>query len=223
MKRILLLTVVLVLAVCAIFAGTVKDDETATVKLDLNIEKFVTGFANSESNAQKFSAVESGHEFLFVSAANDNPLTLVVPVQDTSESMYYFYDAALDKDTTYKLKAQIDSPLTQQPATGETLSSPATIAYTAKISGNVAAETNFKNGTWVQGTEAVTISSPKAASDASYTDIRANLRGASPVTPYTVVYAGAFKIELAITSGQDLGKKPAAEYKSSITFAVEIV
>lgn len=82
----------------------------------------------------------------------------------------------------------------------------------------------YKDGTWVKKGEIVTLSSPSdvETTSSTYTDIRENLRG-DATKPYTVAYAGAFKIQLKVDENQNLGGKKAAVYRSTITFAVETV
>lgn len=140
-------------------------------------------------------------------------------------SMYFFYDAALDKALNYKLKGKIDTALIQQNQDDNGVATnPDYITYMATVTGNVGKDENFKDGTWVKKGETVVLSSPTDATTTSttYTDIRGNLRDAE-TGPYTVAYAGAFKIQLNVDENQNLGRKKAAVYRSTITFAVETV
>lgn len=224
MKRILLTTLVLILAAVAVFAED-KGSKEAKVKLDLNVEKVVIGFANTKANAQKFIATADNHDYLITSSSSDDTDKVVITTTHADGSMYFFYDAALEKNTTYKLKGKIDTALIQQNAED---SGAATnldyITYKATVTGDVDKDENFKDGTWVKKGESVVLSSPADATTTSttYTDIRTNLRD-SETAPYTVAYAGAFKIQLKIDDGQNLGAKKAAVYRSTITFAVETV
>ncbi len=225
MKRILLTTLVLILAAASVFAGTDKGDKTAKVKLDLNVEKVVIGFASSEVNAQKFTATDNAYDYVITSSSSEDAGKVEIITTHADGSMYFFYDAALDKTLNYKLKGKIDTALIQQNDTDTgAADNPDYITYKATVTGNVDPATDFKDGTWVKKGETVTLSSPSDATTTStiYTDIRGNLRD-TETGPYTVAYAGAFKIQLKVDENQNLGAKKAAVYRSTITFAVEIV
>ncbi len=225
MKRILLTTLVLILAAATVFAGTDKGDKTAKVKLDLNVEKVVIGFADSEGNAQKFTATADTYDYEIKSSSSGDTDKVEITTNHADGSMYFFYDAALDKTLNYKLKGKIDTALIQQNEDdGSAATNPDYITYKATVTGNVAADSAFKDGTWVKKDESVELSSPTDAETTSttYTDIRGNLRGTDS-KPYTVAYAGAFKIQLKVDENQNLGAKKAAVYRSTITFAVETV
>ncbi len=225
MKRILLTTTILILVALSVFAGTDKGSKEAKVKLDLNVEKIVIGFAKSEADAQKFTATADTYDYEITSGFSENDGQLVITTTHADGSMYFFYDAALDKDTNYKLKGKIDTALIQQNE-GDTgkADNPDFITYKATVTGNVDKDSGFEDGTWVEKGETVVLSSPTDATTTSttYTDIRGNLRD-TETGPYTVAYAGAFKIHLAVDEDQNLGAKKAAVYRSTITFAVETV
>lgn len=227
MKRVLLFTMIMVLAVVGVFAAEDKTSADAKVKLDLNVEKFVIGFANSKTNAQTFSKVKDDYDFDIKSKVNGNVNKLEVLTQQ-KDNMYFFYDAALLKGLTYKLYAKINDPLTEQNSTDTgvatyTSSNPDTISYTATIKDNVEKATAFVDGTWVTGvnTTDVVISSPAYNATSTYTEVR-NLRG-SATAPFTVVYASAFEIDLKVDGDQNLGSKKAAVYRSTISFKVATV
>ncbi len=225
MKRILLTTLVLILAAATVFAGDDKGSKNAKVKLDLNVEKVVIGFASSEENAKKFTATADTYEYVITSSSSTDTDKVVITTTHADGSMYFFYDAALDKNTTYKLKGKIDTALIQQnEGDSGAADNPDYITYKATVTGDVDKDENFKDGTWVKKDESVVLSSPMNAETTSttYTDIRGNLRG-DATAPYTVAYAGAFKIQLTVNEGQNLGGKKAAVYRSTITFAVETV
>lgn len=214
MKRVLLCIMILLVAVSGVFADTVttvpKDNKSATVSLDLNSEHFKTGFANSETNAKAFTATTDE----FVLNANIQDGTMLTAA-NTDGSMYFFYKAALEKNTKYSLTAKIDKPLTQQDDTNNADATKAdTIKYKATITGNIA-YADFKDGTWVTQDVSKEINS----GDTSATEILANLRGANAKTPYTVVYASALKINLNTTE-ENIGAKKAAVYKSTVTFTI---
>ncbi len=224
MKRILLTTTILILAALSVFAED-KGNKTAKVKLELNVEKIVIGFANSEANAQKFTATADTYDYVITSSSSEDTDKLVITTTHADKSMYFFYDAALLKTLNYKLKGKIDTALIQQNDTDNgAAANPDYITYKATVTGNVAADSSFKDGTWVKKDESVVLSSPSDATTTSttYTDIRGNLRD-SETAPFTVAYAGAFKIALAVDPDQNLGAKKAAVYRSTITFAVETV
>ncbi len=224
MKRILLATLFLILAAASVFAED-KGNKTAKVKLDLNVEKVVIGFAKSEADAQKFTATADTYDYEIRSSSSTDTDKLVITTTHADGSMYFFYDAALDKMLNYKLKGKIDTALIQQnEGDSAAAENPDYITYKATVTGNVAADSAFKDGTWVKKDESVELSSPVDAGTTSstYTDIRTNLRG-DATAPYTVAYAGAFKIQLKVNDGQNLGAKKAAVYRSTITFAVETV
>ncbi len=224
MKRILLTTTIFILAVLSVFADD-KENKTAKVKLDLNVEKIVIGFAKSEADAQKFTATADPDDYVITSSSSKNDGQLVITTTHADGSMYFFYDAALLKTQKYKLKGKIDTALIQQNE-GDTgkADNPDYITYKATVTGNVVADSEFKDGTWVKKGETVVLLSPEDATTTSstYIDIRGNLRD-TETGPYTVAYAGAFKIHLAVDDGQNLGAKKAAVYRSTITFAVETV
>ena len=211
MKRVLLCIMILLVAVSGVFADTVaKDNKSATVSLDLNSEHFKTGFANSEANAKAFTATTD--EFVLNANIQDGAM---LTAANTDGSMYFFYKAALEKNTKYSLTAKIDKPLTQQDDTNNADATNAdTIKYKATITGNIA-YADFKDGTWVTQD----VSKEIKSEDTSATEILANLRGANAKTPYTVVYASALKINLN-TNETKIGAKKAAVYKSTVTFTI---
>lgn len=225
MKRILLTTTIFILAVLSVFAGDDKGSKTAKVKLDLNVEKIVIGFASSETNAQKFTATADSYDYVIESKSSEASDKVEIITTHADGSMYFFYDAALDKTLKYKLKGKIDTALIQRnEADSSAADNPDFITYKATVTGSVTADSAFKDGTWVKKDESVELSSPSDANTTSstYTEIRGNLRD-TDTAPYTVAYAGAFKIQLAVDPNQNLGAKKAAVYRSTITFAVETV
>lgn len=224
MKRILLTTTILILAVLCVFAED-KGSKQAKVKLDLNVEKIVIGFANSEANAMKFTATADTYDYVITSGSSSDTDKLVITTTHADGSMYFFYDAALLKTLKYKLKGKIDTALIQQDENDNgAATNPDYITYKATVTGNVDEDSSFQDGTWVKKNESVVLSSPSDATTKSntYTDIRSNLRG-DATAPFTVAYAGAFKIALAVDHNQNLGEKKAAVYRSTITFAIETV
>ena len=212
MKRVLLCIMILLVAVSGVFADPVaKDDKSATVSLNLNSEHFKTGFANSEANAKAFTATTD--EFVLNANIQDGAM---LTAANTDGSMYFFYKAALEKNTKYSLTAKIDKPLTQQDDTTKADATKAdTINYKATITGNIA-YAGFEDGTWVEQTvKTGTITSENTNESV----ILENLRG-SAVEPYTVVYASALKIKLN-TTDENIGAKKAAVYKSTVTFTIK--
>ncbi len=214
MKRILLCLIILMIVVSGAFADDSRNKDNlansnATVSLDLNSEHFRIGFANSETNAKSFAATTE--DFVLNPNIKDGAS---LTAKNTDGSMYFFYKAALEKSTTYSLKAKIDKPLTQQGDSGD-VSGGDTIKYKATITGEIE-NSDFKDGTWVKQTVATT--SAITSEDSSATPILSNLRGAAS-EPYTVVYASALKISLE-TNEENIGAKKAAVYKSTITFTV---
>jgi len=220
MKRILLTTTIFVLAALCVFAasGSAPLSDTAKVKLDLDVEKFVIGFANSEENAKAFT-VHSG-DFLMISSYSDSTTKTEVKIsQDTP--MYFFYDAAMKRNNKFKLEAEIVKPLTQQndTDTGDA-TNPDTIQYTATITGDIGYD-DFKDGTWVTAaTTLITLDSSNESGASKSGTVLSDLRG-SATAPFTVVYASAMKIELAVKDGQHLEAKKSAVYRSEIKFTVK--
>lgn len=213
MKRVLLSLLVLIIVVSGAFATTTTypAKSTATVSLDLNAENFRIGFATSEDNAKAFTA--STADFVL----NQNITGSSLTASNADGSMYFFYKAALEKNTTYSLTAKIDKALTQTDDNGEYVTNnPDTIAYKATITGNIS-NNSFTDGQWV--TQTVATASPIKSGDSAATTILSNLRGTA-TQPYSVVYASALKIDLATTE-ENIGAKKAAVYKSTITFTVK--
>ena len=143
MKRILLTTLVLILAAATVFAED-KGNKIAKVKLDLNVEKVVIGFAKSEADAQKFTATVDTYDYVITSSSSSDAGKVEIITTHADGSMYFFYDAALDKTLNYKLKGKIDTALIQQ---NEGDSGAAGnldyITYKAKVTGNVTADENY--------------------------------------------------------------------------------
>ena len=215
-KRTKILLLLLLLLPCILFAET-KGQESTVVSLDLDVEKFNLGFADSEANAVSFVKVKDGYEFrINSSVSQDNTEDMEVKTSQEG-SMYFFYSAAMKRATNFRLTAKILSPLTQQVAGEDEIEDPDTIAYEAVITGNIDSAASFKDGTWVKSGVTKTITS----SDTEASEILPNMRGDAK-SPYTVVYASAFKIDLRVTE-ENLGAKKAAVYKSQIQFAVETV
>ncbi len=215
-KRLQILLMLLLILPVAVFAET-KGTESTIVSLDLDVEKFNLGFADSEANAVSFVKVKDGYEFrINSSVSQDN--TDEIEVETSQEgTMYFFYSAAMKRATNFRLTAKILSPLTQQTEGDEEVGDPDTIAYEAVITGDIDRTGSFRDGTWVKSGVVKTITS----SDEDASEILPNMRGDAK-SPYTVVYASAFKIDLRVTE-ENLGAKKAAVYRSEIQFAVETV
>ncbi len=219
MKRILLTTTIFVLAVMSVFAvsGDAPLSDKAKVKLDLDVEKFVIGFADSEDHAKAFTVYSD--DFLMSSSySNSSTKTEVTISQDTP--MYFFYDAAMKRANKFKLEAEIVKPLTQQDASGNSdeTSSPDTIQYTATITGGIEYD-GFEDGTWVTAGANLTLDSSGADGTLKSGTVLSDLRGTT-AGPFTVVYASAMKIDLAVKPGQHLEAKKSAVYRSEIKFTV---
>ncbi len=220
MKRVLLFTMIMVLAVAGVFAtsGTSAPlSDTAKVKLDLDVEKFVVGFTISEGYARTFQPA-SGDFIMTSSYSTKDSKAEVTTAQETP--MYFFYDCAMKRANNYKLTAEIVRPLTQQndTDTGDA-TTPNTIQYTATITGGISYN-DFADGTWVTAANTlVTLDSEDGTTKKSGTVV-SNLRG-DATAPYTVVYASAVKITLAVKDGQHLEAKKSAVYRSEIKFTVE--
>lgn len=220
MKRILLTTTILILAVLSVFAtsGTnVPLSDTAKVKLDLDVEKFVIGFADSEDNAKSFTVYSD--DFIMTSSYSESTTKAEVKISQYTP-MYFFYDAAMKRDNKFKLEAEILRPLTQQDNTGNSdASSPDTIQYTATITGGIAND-SFTDGTWYKTSDTlITLDSSGESGTSKRGTVLDDLRGTT-TEPFTVVYASAMKIALAVKDGQHLEKKKSAVYRSEIKFTV---
>ncbi len=219
MKRVLLFTMIMVLAVAGLFAVVGKESQ-ATVKLDLDVEKFVIGFSNDIAQARAFK--DDTDEFLMTSSVTDDEDKTTVTVSQY-DNMYFFYDAAMKRDNNFKLTAQILRPLTQQNGDKDA-TSPDTINYSAKISNiGYTDGSTFQDGTWVTDTTvSLTLDTDSSTTDADSGVVMANLRGGA-TAPYTVVYACAFQIDLAVLNGQHLEAKKSAVYKSEIKFTISSI
>lgn len=222
MKRVLLFTMIMVLAVAGVFAANsgknVPLSDSAKVKLDLDVEKFVVGFTFTESRAKLFTAYTGDYEMTSSYSTNEAKAE-VTTAQSTA--MYFFYDCAMKRDHNFKLTAEIVRPLTQQndTDTGNATGTPDTIQYTATVTGGISND-DFKDGTWVTAANTlVTLDSENGDTKKTGTVV-ANLRG-NATAPYTVVYASAMKIALAVKDGQHLEAKKSAVYRSEIKFTVE--
>ena len=215
-KRTRILLLLLLLMPVMLFAE-VKGAESTVVSLDLDVEKFNLGFADTEAHAVSFVKVRDGYEFRISSSVSQEDTDEIEVETSQDGTMYFFYSAAMKRATNFRLTAKILGPLTQQPEGSETIENPDTIAYEAVITGNIDSSSSFKDGTWVKSGVNTTIKS----SDTEAGEILSNMRGDAK-SPYTVVYASAFQIDLRVTE-ENLGAKKAAVYRSEIQFAVEAV
>ncbi len=218
MKRVVLFTMILALAAMSLFAVE-NDNAKTTVKLDLDVEKFVIGFSNNIENARAFK--DDTDEFIMTSSVSNSANKTEVVVSHDG-NMYFFYDVAMKRNSNFKLTAEIVRPLTQQDGDKDA-TEPDKINYSAEIKniGYTDSKT-FQDGTWVTDTTVdLKLDSDSTTTDTSNTGtVMANLRGAAKA-PYTVVYACAFQIQLDVLDGQHLEAKKSAVYKSEIKFTIE--
>ena len=100
MKKLVLMLIIPLFLV-SLYADPTAD---ATVQLNLNTDKFNSGFASTEENAKKFTS--SSGPFVLKTSIADNTL-----VTTASGEFYLFYNAVIGTATQYKLYLQINNPL----------------------------------------------------------------------------------------------------------------
>lgn len=183
----------------------------AKVKLDLNADGFIIGFAKDKANAKVFVGDENP-EYSLTPKVNKADLKTTA-----SGTFYLFYKAVIGSGIAYKLYLQIENPLLHTTKAGESYVETEWIPYTVGIK-LVADDKKWDGKSKTSLATGISISSPTTATASAVkgtvegTDLRND-------DDSEILQVSGFA-EVTVSVGSDMSGKRKGSYQSTIKLIV---
>ena len=203
-----ILSILIVMLLFPLYAADPSAE--AKVKLDLNDDGFIIGFAKDKANATNFVGDERP-EYSLTPKVNKADLKTTA-----SGTFYLFYKAVIGSKTEYKLHLQIEIPLLHTAKAGDSYAETEWIPYTVGIKLTEDGEWGGKSKTSLA--TGISINSPTTATESAVkgivegTDLRND-------DVSDIVQVSGFA-EVTVSVGSDMSEKRKGSYQSTIKLIV---